>query len=291
MKQYSGFPFKHHSIMLKDTYRLNKFKQAIEKVVKDNDIVVDIGSGTGILSHIALQCGIKKVHAIEYLKASHDVAISIARKSNLKGINFINSKSYDVILEDKPTVLISETIGPIGIEENIIEIFFDFKKRHPSIQTFIPNSLILLARFFYSDTLHEQFLKLKEPYNIIGCSSFKTDHLHDIFEENYAMDFKISKLNDITPYSEPIIINSYQLGTSKKSDFSFILNKPLNANGLFIYFSCNLAKDIEITNDPFNYYSECHWQPYYIYVPSKSKKLEISYSSNSRKFSFMWSNF
>ena len=44
-----GFESFFHSVMLADKVRLSAFRQAIHHSVAENDNVVDIGTGTGIL--------------------------------------------------------------------------------------------------------------------------------------------------------------------------------------------------------------------------------------------------
>ena len=53
------------SMCLHDVQRTRLWKQAIEDVVQDGDVVVDAGSGTGILGVFAALDGAARVHAIE----------------------------------------------------------------------------------------------------------------------------------------------------------------------------------------------------------------------------------
>ena len=62
---YSNFHI--HEEMLKDTVRTRAYQRAIEENPQDfkNKIVLDIGSGTGILSIFAARAGAKHVYAVE----------------------------------------------------------------------------------------------------------------------------------------------------------------------------------------------------------------------------------
>src|SRR5215470_20289620 len=51
--------------MLEDRIRTSRFIQAIRRTVQPGDVVVDLGTGSGILALAAAQAGAKRVYAIE----------------------------------------------------------------------------------------------------------------------------------------------------------------------------------------------------------------------------------
>jgi protein arginine N-methyltransferase 7 len=51
---------------LTDRKRTNKFKEAIERVVRPGDVVLDSGTGSAVLALMAARAGAKKVVAVEY---------------------------------------------------------------------------------------------------------------------------------------------------------------------------------------------------------------------------------
>ena len=115
--------------MLSDTTRMKAYKQAILNNVKSGDIVLDLGAGTGILSFLALKAGAKKVYAIE-----KSDSIELAKKiSTLNGFDdkiiFINKNSLDVNLDEKVDVILSETLGSFGVDENTLEFILDARDR------------------------------------------------------------------------------------------------------------------------------------------------------------------
>ena len=54
-----------HRHFLKDEHRINAFRSAIAEVVRPGDVVVDLGSGTGVLGLLACQAGAGRVYSID----------------------------------------------------------------------------------------------------------------------------------------------------------------------------------------------------------------------------------
>jgi len=104
--------------MMSDNIRLDSFRRAIFDTVAEGDVVVDLGSGVGILAFFAAQAGAEKVYAIEEL----DVALAqkLAQKNGLDNITFIRGNSAEIKLPEKADVLVSETLGSFAIDENTL---------------------------------------------------------------------------------------------------------------------------------------------------------------------------
>lgn len=103
---------------LLDSPRTLAFKKAIEAAVKPGDIVVDIGSGTGIMALFAAQAGAAKVYAVE---VDHDLCKSLRLTFSQNGfdsvIEVIEGNAADVALPKSVDVLIGELIETGLIDE------------------------------------------------------------------------------------------------------------------------------------------------------------------------------
>ena len=66
-----------HQTMIQDEYRTNSYLKAIDKAVSPGDIVIDFGSGTGILAMAAAQVA-GRVFAIERNPATADMLSMLA---------------------------------------------------------------------------------------------------------------------------------------------------------------------------------------------------------------------
>ena len=94
--------------LLQDAARIEAYRRAILDVVREGDIVVEIGTGIGTYAHFAARAGAKQVFAIEQSPIIH-LARDIARENGLADrIEFISGHSANVILPEKADVLIIE---------------------------------------------------------------------------------------------------------------------------------------------------------------------------------------
>jgi protein arginine N-methyltransferase 1 len=118
----------HHS-MLDDEVRTSSFLSAIMEAVDPGDVVVDVGSGTGVLSLFAAMAGASRVYAIER-EPVVDIACEIAARNGLSEmITFISGSSLDVEIPERADVLITETIGNVGFDEGIAAWVADAGRR------------------------------------------------------------------------------------------------------------------------------------------------------------------
>ena len=118
----------HHS-MLVDRIRVEAFMRAILATVQPGDVVVDIGTGTGILSAFAAIAGARQVYAIER-EPIIDVAREIVERNGLSDrVTFLEGSSLDIELQERGDVLVSETIGNAAYDEGITRWYRDAKDR------------------------------------------------------------------------------------------------------------------------------------------------------------------
>jgi len=120
-----------HFAMLNDTDRNWFFWHALEAVVQDK-VVLDIGSGSGLLSMMAARLGASKVTAIE----GNTEMIRLAEKNLQRNkqedkVRLIHNLSNRVKLkpEEKADVLVSETLGALMLGEGTLNYIVDARKR------------------------------------------------------------------------------------------------------------------------------------------------------------------
>jgi protein arginine N-methyltransferase 1 len=116
-------------VMLADNGRVDAYYHGILKHVKQGDVVVDLGTGTGILSFFASLKEPKKIYAIEHSKRIIKAAEAAAHHNGIRNIDFVNVNSKDFIAEEKVDVILHEQMGPFLFDENMVENVLDLRDR------------------------------------------------------------------------------------------------------------------------------------------------------------------
>ncbi|MEA2512669.1 MAG: hypothetical protein QOF33_2024 [Thermomicrobiales bacterium] len=118
-----------HGRMLGDRTRTASFLAAVREVVRPGDVVVDIGTGTGILAIAAAQSGARRVYAIEASMIA-DVAQSMFEANGVADrVTLLRGWSTRIDLPERADVLVSEILGNDPLAENVLETTGDALKR------------------------------------------------------------------------------------------------------------------------------------------------------------------
>lgn len=136
-----------HARMLHDVRRTRAYLAAITAAVGPDDVVLDVGTGSGILAVAAAHAGARRVYAIEASDIA-DVAAQVFEANDVADrVTLIGGWSTDLDIPERATVLVSEIIGSDPLEEDILEVTLDARRRllAPGAQV-IPRRLRLFTR-------------------------------------------------------------------------------------------------------------------------------------------------
>ncbi len=151
------------SFCLYDNDRTKQWKQAIEDVVKDGDVVVDAGAGTGILGVFAALDEAKMVYSIELQPRFCKLIANLAKKNNVSNkIQVINADATTVILPEKIDVLICELLCTGQFFEPEVQVVNHLRK------FFKPDTRIIPYRI-------ESFIQLLDAHEILYGVRIDTD--------------------------------------------------------------------------------------------------------------------
>jgi len=106
-----------HRRMLADRVRLDAYARAIEAVVRPGMVVLDAGTGSGILAGLAARAGARVVYAVDNSDMI-EVAAEVFRASGLGDrIRPIRADVADLRLPEPVDVVVTETFGALALAE------------------------------------------------------------------------------------------------------------------------------------------------------------------------------
>ncbi len=106
--------------MLRDDTRNEAFRKALFARVRPNHVVLDVGAGSGILSMFAAQAGAARVYAVERTSIAHLARRLIRANGFADRIQVIEAEMDKVVLPEVVDVIVSEWLGTIGVDENML---------------------------------------------------------------------------------------------------------------------------------------------------------------------------
>ncbi|MDA0738644.1 MAG: 50S ribosomal protein L11 methyltransferase [Nitrospirae bacterium] len=253
MTKYTDF-INYHLSMLVDDVRTGAYGQAISRVVKAGDVVVDLGCGSGILSLLARRAGAKHVYAIES-EAVIEMAKLVAAKNGYQDkITFFNDVSFNVELPEKADVIVTETMGTFGFEEGILGSLTDARDRFlkPGGKM-IPHSLEL----FLVPVEMPQFYEHVVDFWVNGCQGFDFSPIRELTVNN----FHPLKLHEGTFLAQPTrtapIVFAETTLAEIDTKFSVYASRRGRCHGFAGWFNADLLPGMRLSNGPSDKAS--HW--------------------------------
>jgi predicted RNA methylase len=257
-----------HIRMLNDEARTSAYQHAIREQVTENDIVLDIGTGTGILAATAAMAGAKHVYAIEQTPLA-DIAQQVFEQNGLADkITVIKGNSRTISLPEKATVLVSELIGNDPLAEGLLSTTEDAISR-----LMAPNCRLIPA------SLSTYALPFNIPESELAKHKFLAPTIQS-WQELYGIDFspfmrmtdKNEQLCAINTYdtktwtrlSKPVLLNDFDLAclpyANAEFEGQFDVIGQGELNGILVFFEMMLCPDRLFSIHPDKVTASNHWK-------------------------------
>jgi predicted RNA methylase len=116
--------------MVDDPRRTPALLEAVSRAVRPGDVVLDIGTGLGVLAIAAAMAGAERVWAIDVDALALEEARGDADREGVADrISFVQGLSFDLELDETASVCLCETVGSFAFDENILATLTDAKAR------------------------------------------------------------------------------------------------------------------------------------------------------------------
>jgi precorrin-6B methylase 2 len=250
-----------HGRMLHDDRRTGDYVAAIAAAVRPGDVVLDIGTGSGVLAVAAARAGARRVYAVEASDIAEVAERVFAANGVTEIVTLVPGWSREIELPEPADLLVAELIGNEPLEEEILETTLDARRRllKPGARL-VPHALTLLARP----------LRLPEGearQRAIGQAAVER------WRGLYAMEFQplldaalLAPVNMPTetevvakwpPVGPPVVLADLDLTTfaeaSVRASADLVVDQPGTVNAVAVTFRAGLHGTIEHTLDPWSW--------------------------------------
>ncbi|MCZ6640298.1 MAG: 50S ribosomal protein L11 methyltransferase [Gammaproteobacteria bacterium] len=251
----SNHPALYYQDMLSDERRMARFRMAIDAVVRSGDVVVDLGTGLGVLAIMAARAGAEHVYAVDVRPQIMPIAERIVAANGLsERITLICSDAMDVELPQQVDLIVNELIGDFGTDENIYECVRTVADRYlKDGGRVMPQRLSThIVGVTYDGEVRGVF---GGDVHDMDLSSALTD----AFTPAAIMHGLQRQPTELTEVS---VVERIEFGTGMpERAYEYSLALPVvrsgDLQGFVGFFDCELAPEISLDNYPC--YPGCHW--------------------------------
>jgi type I protein arginine methyltransferase len=119
--------FFQHDRMLGDRIRVEAYEKGFDKHLREDDVVVDLGTGTGVLAFLAAR-RVARVHAVEH-GSIIEAAAAVAADNGIDNVTFHRTHSSKLELGEKVDAIVHEQIGEGAYDERAVENLAELRER------------------------------------------------------------------------------------------------------------------------------------------------------------------
>lgn len=235
-----------HFGFLSDAVKQRRYGEAIAAVVREDDVVLDLGCGSGVLGLACLRAGARFVYCID-----ETPFIEVARRTLVDAgygsrASFHRARTQHVALPERVDLAVCDHVGHFGFDYGILGMLFDAKQRFLK-----PGGTIIPAELRLSVAAVES----------ADCRALVGDWRSDRVPSDYhwvgdlAAEAKHSvSLKGDDLLTDPVEFATILPGTESRPFFSWTVElmatRDGSLDGIAGWFDCRLAADVWMSNSP-----------------------------------------
>ncbi len=238
---YSDIKF--HRMLVADQARSQSYQAAINQVVQQGDVVLDIGTGSGLLALLAVKAGAAKVYAIEKTDIIELAKQLAAENSCADKIEFINEDAAKVELPEKVDVIVSELISKAVIGQRHEELIRRFHQQSLKLGgKIIPDRVTLRVA---PVSCEEIYLQTKFPTD--SSLGVKFD-VANKYLQNHPIEGRVKSEYLLSKSQIAYDVDSYDIKANQypNKQLKFSVEDKSILHGFVCWFESVLAADIHL---------------------------------------------
>lgn len=259
-------PVEQRSMVL-DDYRNGYYRRALKNVINQNSVVLDLGSGLGILGFLAASLGARKVFLVEpatNLEAAKQIAIE---NQLVDKVEFVPKSIEQANLPDKVDIITSVFTGNFLLEEDLLPSLFYARDHYLK-----PNGVLIpdQAKMFVAPVSVFDYYRKQISAWTEGSQGISHRSMHPFaLNSTYFDSFNTI---DHTFLAKPGSLHQLDLNTEIKAEchrsLSFELPKAAQIDGFLGWFDARLGDEwLSTAPDA----PQTHWGQ--VFLPVESMQL------------------
>lgn len=255
-----------HLTILNDTARKGAFVRAVRELVGPGDVVLDLGTGSGVLAVAAAQAGAEHVYAVEPAAMVHTAELVAGGNGVADRITFIRGWSSQLELPRKANVLTTDIVGNEALDMVIWETVQDARER-----LLTPDARLLPCALRGMTSL------VTLPSEVQACHRLDQSQL-DRWRAAYGIDFTplhtVSSPHPIGFYERPDVARQWPVLSAPHQLYLLDLHAPPAsidekvtvtadrdgmANGVVVFFDAQLSPSVSFSSAPWQGGPASHW--------------------------------
>jgi protein arginine N-methyltransferase 1 len=254
----SGTP-SGHVAMLNDRARTSSFLAGISEVVTAGDVVVDIGTGTGVLAIAAARAGAKHVYAVEAGHIGRSAEAIFEANGLADRITLLQGWSTRITLPERADVLVSEIIGNHPLGEDVMQVTMDARKRLLKPEAHLIPGEIKVFGLPVTIPADEQTKRMVTEETLRNWRSWYGIDFGPLIQvqSNPFPEFYIKpqQASGWEMLSEPILLanidlRSFKYPVSFDTALTVVANAAGQLDGLLMYFELELGPSTRLSTHP-----------------------------------------
>jgi len=233
--------------MIADRVRIAAYIQALRQSVRPGAVVMDIGTGQGIMAVLACQLGASRVYAIEPDEIIQVARTIAAANGCADKIEFIEDLSNKVTLPLRADVIVSDMRGILPLFGHHIPSIADARRR------FLAPSGTLISR---KDTIWTSIVEAPERYSKIVDPWERNELGQDLSSARRMIvnDMHKARFSPEQLLTEPQLWATIDYASVENPDFQGSLNWTVQragtGHGIAVWFDTELAEGVGFSNAP-----------------------------------------
>jgi len=235
-----------HYGYLSDRVKLGRYQAAIDRLVRPEHIVLDLGCGSGLLGLMALRAGAAKVLFVEEAAIIEVARQTVAAAGFADKAEFFQVNSFELALPEPVDIVICDHVGYFGFDYGILELLADAKQRFLKTNGIIvPAQIELRLAPVESITCRKLVGQWRDgsvpgEYSWLDTAAANTRHAVRFERDDLLAEEETLATLELGAEAPPFL--SWSVEFSAKRDGTL--------DGVAGWFDCRLFDDVHMTSSP-----------------------------------------